>query len=744
MLDRQVAWFVTETAGDIVACNAVAERLFGRARREIIGCRLVALLTERSREPEADIRRRILAGEFVDPWPTACLDAAGQPRPIRLEGEALQDAAGVVTGIAWTARPQAPAPLESGAGRVNPLEDEFMIWLQREPRLSQFLKTDSLDGVWFRDLLSPTDVWVSPRLKAVLGYADDEAPNDVTWWRERVVADDLQGAMDNLRKHLADPNCPYDQEVRYRHRDGSIIWLRCRGLALRDETGRPVRMIGAHTNLTSNRLTGELRATQQRLRESEVRYRTVVEALPQLIWTGRPDGSLEFVNQNCLDYFGVRSLEELDEDWLERVHPEDRAALSRNWETARREGSAYSAEARLLRHDGVYRWFVARAYPTRDAEGRVERWYGFDTDVQDSHNAGVRLKEIEQRLRVAQAAGNEGLWEWDLKTGLLQWTPELERIYGLNPGEAEGTGDGWSRRVHPDDLAITMAKLWEAVENHRSFDVEFRIIHSAGHVVWVNGRGGASYDAEGKPVRLLGVNIDITRRKLAEAALRESEERVRQLEALGAQVGDVAHEFNNVVQAILGQADLIEETLGAGHPLAARIKAIDAAGRRAQEITRRLPHFGPSREHAGFADASVPGRAAAPVPGRAAPPPAQSLRVLYVDDEAALVELAAPMLAPYGFQVFGFTDPERALAAFRADPQGFEIVVTDVTMPRRTGLDLAREIIALRADLPIVLISGNLGPDAVTAARAAGIREIVAKPFTGVELARVLQKLSRS
>jgi hypothetical protein len=164
---------------------------------------------------------------------------------------------------------------------------------------------------------------------------------------------------------------------------------------------------------------------------------------------------------------------------------------------------------------------------------------------------------------------------------------------------------------------------------------------------------------------------------------------VRQLEALGAQVGDVAHEFNNVVQAILGQADLIEETLGADHPLAGRIKAIDAAGRRAQEITRHLPPFSPPHERIVPVDPSVGAGRLLPC-RRAAPPPAQSLRVLYVDDEAALVELAAPMLAPYGYQVFGFTDPERALAAFQADPGFRNLVVTDVTMPRRTGMDLAR------------------------------------------------------
>ncbi len=119
-------------------------------------------------------------------------------------------------------------------------------------------------------------------------------------------------------------------------------------------------------------------------------------------------------------------------------------------------------------------------------------------------------------------------------------------------------------------------------------------------------------------------------------------------------------------------------------------------------------------------------------------------RVLYVDDEEALVLLATRVLPRLGHSVTGFTDPEAALQAFRARPQDFDVVVTDLSMPYMSGLDLAREVLAVCPGMPVLMTTGYLGPEDEAGARAVGIREVVLKPATMDELGQVLDRILRN
>lgn len=136
------------------------------------------------------------------------------------------------------------------------------------------------------------------------------------------------------------------------------------------------------------------------------------------------------------------------------------------------------------------------------------------------------LRESEERLRLAEEAGNIGVWDWDLVTKEVRWTPQLEAIYGLEPGSVRTYGD-FQALVHPDDIGRVEKAQTEAVEQHRSFEYEFRFRRADGEIGWVYCRGRAVYDEEGRPIRQFGVNIDITDRKKAEETLRESDFRLQ-------------------------------------------------------------------------------------------------------------------------------------------------------------------------------------------------------------------------
>jgi PAS domain S-box-containing protein len=147
-------------------------------------------------------------------------------------------------------------------------------------------------------------------------------------------------------------------------------------------------------------------------------------------------------------------------------------------------------------------------------------------DYLERKQAEDALRISEERLRLAQISGNVGVWDWDVKGNQLQWTPELEAIFGLEPGTVR-TYDHFSTRVHPDDLEMVERKRDEALRKHDPFEMEFRIIHASGKTRWVNAKGRGFYDDSGQLVRVLGNNIDITELKQAEEEARTASELLR-------------------------------------------------------------------------------------------------------------------------------------------------------------------------------------------------------------------------
>jgi PAS domain S-box-containing protein len=164
-------------------------------------------------------------------------------------------------------------------------------------------------------------------------------------------------------------------------------------------------------------------------------------------------------------------------------------------------------------------------------------------DIIEHHKAVSALRTSEERLRLAQLKTGIGLWDWDLRTGEVTWTPELEAIYGLEPGTVKCYGD-FRDRVDPDDIERVEAERAAAIRHRDQFNLEFRIIRSDGEVRWILAMGGAFYDeATGMPTRVLGNNLDITERKAAEQALTDRNAQLA-LAGRAALVGSYAYDVN--------------------------------------------------------------------------------------------------------------------------------------------------------------------------------------------------------
>ena len=153
--------------------------------------------------------------------------------------------------------------------------------MKKNEVLFDFLQTGSLDGIWYWDLETGIDEWMSPRFWQILGYDPDEKRHLASEWQDLIFPEDLAQAIANFNKHCSDPSHPYDQIVRYRHKNGSTIWVRCRGIAIRNEEGKPVRMLGAHTDMTGQKQAEqELQKTNDALRKALEEIKTLQGIIP--------------------------------------------------------------------------------------------------------------------------------------------------------------------------------------------------------------------------------------------------------------------------------------------------------------------------------------------------------------------------------------------------------------------------------------------------------------------------------
>ena len=180
-------------------------------------------------------------------------------------------------------------------------------------------------------------------------------------------------------------------------------------------------------------------------------------------------------------------------------------------------------------------------------------------DVIERHQADDALRKSEERLRLAQLKTGIGLWDWDLHTGKLTWTPELEAIFGFEPGTVKAYAD-FRGQVHPDDIERVEVERDAAIRRGDQFNLEFRIIRSDQKVRWILAMGGAIYDeATGKPTRVLGNNLDITERKLAE-------EHQRVL------VAELDHRVKNALATV---CSVVSQTAGGNGSVANFVEALD-------------------------------------------------------------------------------------------------------------------------------------------------------------------------
>jgi PAS domain S-box-containing protein len=273
-------------------------------------------------------------------------------------------------------------------------------------------------GAWDWDIVGDARTW-SENMPALFGGpGDGNGKVERRAFLETVMAEDrqvIQAAVVQALEHAK----PYEVEFRTVQPDGAIRWMLAKGTVVRDTTGHPLRMVGVSTDITDRKAAEAALRNEAALRESEARLRVLADAMPQIVFTAKPDGTVDYFNRKWYELTGSLNGDVSADMWLAALHPSDRAAGLEAWVTNVRAGRPHENEARIWSAKaGTYRWHLARALPVRDESGAIVRWYGTATDIDDHKRVEHALRESEWNLRVLRS---------ELETHVAKRTTELSR-----------------------------------------------------------------------------------------------------------------------------------------------------------------------------------------------------------------------------------------------------------------------------------------------------------------------------
>jgi PAS domain S-box-containing protein len=339
------------------------------------------------------------------------------------------------------------------------------------------------------------------------------------------------------------------------------------------------------------------------LADSERNLRLMADAMPQIVWTARPDGMLDYYNQRWFDYIDKPSSALQLATWDNYIHPDDLGRAYEAWSHSIRTGEQYTIEFRVRRADGAYRWFLVRALPVRDAGGSVARWFGTCTDIHDNKLADEQIRLEREQMALVVTSAEVGVWYCPLPFDVLIWDDKVKEHFHL-PRTTQVDIDLFYERIHVHDRERTRQAIAASIANRTSYDIEYRTVSADGErIKYIRAAGRTFYDDEGKPRHFDGVTIDVTERALTERRLLDSErertalldsERLARIEAERASrmkdefLATLSHELRTPLNAILGWAHIIKRGKSSAADVEKGLSVIERNARAQAQIIEDL------------------------------------------------------------------------------------------------------------------------------------------------------------
>src|SRR5262245_43292743 len=447
------------------------------------------------------VHRRTLEGEIVWADEDSFVRADGKVQWVRWETRPWHAADGAIGGIVIFTEEITERKLAEEALRESELR--FRTMVSAFPNLSYETDADGAN-IFTSDqwrLYTGMTAEESAGTGFIRAYHPDEAEDVLAQWRVAVGL-----------------GMSFERKCRIRAADGSYRWFLNRAQPGRDAEGRIVRWAGSLTDID------DLIRAEERVRENELRFRTMVSAVPNLTFESDADGYNTFASDQWCGYTGMTAEETAGIGFARAIHPDDAETATARCFAAVRSGMPFECRHRLRAVDGSYRWFLCRALPGRDPDGRIVRWAGSLVDIDDLIRIEDALRESESRFRKLAESLPQHVWTCRADGTCDYISPQYVAYTGIP--EAKQLGFDWLQQIHPDDREPLFAAWNRTVATGEPYDVEYRIRRNDGAYRWFKSRAVALRDSGGEVVKWFGSNTDIDDQKQAERSLLESKERL--------------------------------------------------------------------------------------------------------------------------------------------------------------------------------------------------------------------------
>ena len=361
-------------------------------------------------------------------------------------------------------------------------------------------------------------------------------------------------------------------------------------------TGAPAYEGGGSAQVILRDIT-ERKAAERALRESEERLALAVAGGQEGVWDWNLETNAVVYSARWKDMLGY-SVDEIEPHvsaWERLVHSDDRSRADQAHESvARGERVTYEAEFRLRHKDGHYVHVLSRGFPVRrEPGGPVVRIVGTHLDLTEQKRADGALRENEERLKLAFAGAQEGVWDWNLETGAVVYSSRWKEMLGYSDEEIEPHVSAWERLLHPDDVERAHEVNESVKRGAATYEGEFRLRHKDGHYVHVLSRGyPVRRDPAGPVVRIVGTHFDLTARKRAEAERARTELLTRLVfaqEDERRRIGREMHDqFGEQLTALALRIRTLKEACGNHDEWRAHVESIEDIAR---QLDRDVDHL---------------------------------------------------------------------------------------------------------------------------------------------------------